>query len=102
MLVVYSNIFIDPVSKNMINDLYSEAQDARILPWMIEWPLNMSATVCMEQCAAFGYPAAGVEVSSIVSNRLLLTEYIPSLVSNAVRPEVHALNLILTLLCSLW
>ena len=65
MLVVYSKIFIDPVSKNMINDLYSEAQDARILPWMIEWPLNMSATVCMEQCAAFGYPAAGVEVSSL-------------------------------------
>jgi len=66
MLVVYSKIVVYLVSKNMINDLCdSEAQNARILPWMIEWPLNMSATVCMEQCAAFGYPAAGVEVSSL-------------------------------------
>ncbi|KXN83001.1 Putative fungistatic metabolite, partial [Leucoagaricus sp. SymC.cos] len=38
-----------------------EADGKRILPWMIEWPTNMSTTICMEQCAAFGYPAAGVE-----------------------------------------
>jgi len=66
MLAVYSKIVIYLVLKNMVNDVFdSEAQDTRILPWMIEWPLNMSTTVCMEQCAAFGYPAAGVEVGSL-------------------------------------
>ncbi|KAF5348257.1 hypothetical protein D9756_010540 [Leucocoprinus leucothites] len=38
-----------------------EVDGARILPWMLEWPTNNSATACMEQCAAYGYPAAGVE-----------------------------------------
>ncbi|KAF9448413.1 copper radical oxidase [Macrolepiota fuliginosa MF-IS2] len=38
-----------------------EAENSRILPWMLEWPTNNSATVCMEQCSQFGYPAAGVE-----------------------------------------
>lgn len=50
----------------------SEAENARILPWMLELPTNNSATVCMEQCAAFGYPAAGVEVSLLFILRYIL------------------------------
>ncbi|KAG6812809.1 hypothetical protein H0H92_000267 [Tricholoma furcatifolium] len=33
----------------------------RALPWEIDWPTNNSALACMEQCAAFGYPASGTE-----------------------------------------
>ncbi|EKM74831.1 hypothetical protein AGABI1DRAFT_95324 [Agaricus bisporus var. burnettii JB137-S8] len=38
-----------------------EFDGGRILPWMLEWPTNNSATACMERCAEYGYPAAGVE-----------------------------------------
>jgi len=38
-----------------------EVDGGRVFPWELEWPTNNSATVCMERCAEFGYPAAGVE-----------------------------------------
>lgn len=47
-----------------MNHVDSEADGKRILPWMLEWPTNNSASACMERCAEYGYPAAGVEVSN--------------------------------------
>ena len=39
-----------------------ELPNARVLPYENIWLTNNSAVACMNQCAAFGYPAAGVEV----------------------------------------
>jgi hypothetical protein len=51
----------------VLNYIRSELNGQRILPWMLEWPTNNSATACMQQCAEFGYPAAGVEVGFLFS-----------------------------------
>jgi hypothetical protein len=40
----------------------SEPGGARVLPNQIIWIGNNSALACMNQCAAFGYPASGTEV----------------------------------------
>lgn len=85
----------------------SEAQDSRILPWMLEWPLNMSATICMEQCAAFGYPAAGVEVNNLLPLYSIAYSWLGScLVWYSMLYDSKftwaVSNSILTLRCSLW
>ena len=41
--------------------LTSEPGAARVFPYQILFPTNNSAEVCLNQCAAFGYPAAGME-----------------------------------------
>ncbi|KAF8346390.1 glyoxal oxidase N-terminus-domain-containing protein [Amanita rubescens] len=38
-----------------------ELPNARVFPYKNIWLTNNSAVACMNQCAAFGYPAAGVE-----------------------------------------
>ena len=40
-----------------------EPATGRMFPNQIIWTGNNSAVACMNQCAAFGYPASGVEVS---------------------------------------
>ena len=40
-----------------------EPTTGNIFPNQIIWIGNNSAVACMNQCAAFGYPASGVEVS---------------------------------------
>lgn len=40
-----------------------EPTTTKMFPNQIIWPGNNSAVACMNQCAAFGYPASGVEVS---------------------------------------
>ena len=40
-----------------------EPATGRVFPNQIIWIGNNSAVACMNQCAAFGYPASGVEVS---------------------------------------
>ena len=40
-----------------------EPATGKIFPNRIVWIGNNSAIACMNQCAAFGYPASGVEVS---------------------------------------
>ena len=40
-----------------------EPATGRMFPNQIIWIGNNSAVACMNQCAAFGYPASGVEVS---------------------------------------
>ena len=40
-----------------------EPATGKIFPYQITWIGNNSAVACMNQCAAFGYPASGVEVS---------------------------------------
>ena len=40
-----------------------EPASGRMFPDQIVWIGNNSAVACMNQCAAFGYPASGVEVS---------------------------------------
>ncbi|KAF5353807.1 hypothetical protein D9758_010585 [Tetrapyrgos nigripes] len=37
------------------------AGGVRVLPWQIIWEGNNTAEACMNQCAAFGYSASGVE-----------------------------------------
>ncbi|KAH0580445.1 hypothetical protein H2248_001946 [Termitomyces sp. 'cryptogamus'] len=41
--------------------LREPANGAKALPYKIVWPTNNTALACVEQCAAFGYPASGVE-----------------------------------------
>jgi hypothetical protein len=43
--------------------LREPATGKKIFPNQIIWIGNNSALACMNQCAAFGYPASGVEVS---------------------------------------
>ena len=66
-----------------------EPATGKIFPYMNEWIGNNSALACMNQCAAFGYPAAGVEVSlkkSLLYVISELTRFIySSMVYNAVR-----------------
>ncbi|KAF8346392.1 hypothetical protein F5887DRAFT_1073579 [Amanita rubescens] len=38
-----------------------EITNGRVLPYQNIWLTNNSAVACMNQCAAFGYPVAGVE-----------------------------------------
>lgn len=38
-----------------------EVVNGRMFPYQIIWPGNNTAVACMNQCAAFGFPAAGVE-----------------------------------------
>ena len=40
-----------------------EPATGKMFPNQIIWIGNNSAVACMNQCAAFGYPASGVEVS---------------------------------------
>ena len=40
-----------------------ELSAGKMFPYQITWVGNNSAVACMNQCAAFGYPASGVEVS---------------------------------------
>ena len=40
-----------------------EPMNGRLFKYLNTWTLNNSAEACMNQCAAFGYPAAGVEVN---------------------------------------
>ena len=40
-----------------------EPATGKMFPNKIIWIGNNSALACMNQCAAFGYPASGVEVS---------------------------------------
>ena len=40
-----------------------EPATGKVFPNQIIWIGNNSALACMNQCAAFGYPASGVEVS---------------------------------------
>ena len=40
-----------------------EPATGKMFPYQIIWIGNNSAVACMNQCAAFGYPASGVEVS---------------------------------------
>ena len=40
-----------------------ETATGKMFPNQIIWIGNNSALACMNQCAAFGYPASGVEVS---------------------------------------
>jgi hypothetical protein len=40
-----------------------EPATGKMFPYQITWIGNNSAVACMNQCAAFGYPASGVEVS---------------------------------------
>jgi hypothetical protein len=47
--------------------LLSEPEGGRALPNQIDWPGNNTALACMDQCAAFGYPVAGVEVGQMIS-----------------------------------
>ncbi|KAJ6556620.1 copper radical oxidase, partial [Mycena vulgaris] len=42
----------------------AEANQQRVFPWQIEFPTNNSATACLNQCAAFGYTAGGMEFVS--------------------------------------
>ncbi|KAG6836636.1 hypothetical protein H0H93_005663 [Arthromyces matolae] len=50
------------VSDKSILHCRSEPTDGvRALPYQIIWPTNNSALACLEQCAAFGFPASGVE-----------------------------------------
>ncbi len=44
-----------------------ELTGARVLPYQNIWLTNNSAVACMNQCAAFGYPVAGVEVRPYTS-----------------------------------
>jgi hypothetical protein len=51
-----------------------EPASGKMFPNQIIWIGNNSALACMNQCAAFGYPASGVEVS-----QKSLSLYIPEL-----------------------
>lgn len=43
-------------------DISSEPPNGgRNFPYQINFPNNLTATDCLELCAAFGYPAAGME-----------------------------------------
>ena len=47
-----------------------EPATGKMFPNQIIWIGNNSAVACMNQCAAFGYPASGVEVSYKVMSEL--------------------------------
>jgi hypothetical protein len=55
---------------------YSEPGGPRVLPQQIIWPTNNSALACMNQCAAFGYPASGTEVRYVLCFVFLQTDVI--------------------------
>lgn len=44
---------------------FREPAVLKMFPYMINWPSNNSALVCMNQCSKFGFTAAGVEVSNV-------------------------------------
>ena len=67
-----------------------EPATGKIFPNQIIWIGNNSAVACMNQCAAFGYPASGVEVSykPITKDLNLIFNifaFMSSLVKSAVR-----------------
>ena len=33
----------------------------RVFPYELDWPTNNTVDACLNQCAAFGYPVAGLE-----------------------------------------
>lgn len=47
----------------MVGPKISEPTDRKMFPYEIVWPSNNTALACMNQCAKFGFTAAGVEVS---------------------------------------
>lgn len=74
LLSVYSSVPVValPVAAAMTTNLpgnwsyagcLREPAVGKMFPYQLIWPTNNSALACMNQCAAFGYPAAGVEVS---------------------------------------
>ena len=83
-----------PMTTNLPGDwsyagcLREPTNGQRMFRYENEWPTNNSALACMNQCATFGYTAAGVEVSQkSLSHILELTSFsfLFSTVYNAVR-----------------
>ena len=72
-----------------------EPATGKMFPNQIIWIGNNSAVACMNQCAAFGYPASGVEVSyktvtkyrkiSKLTSLFHIFAHLFSMVKNAVR-----------------
>ncbi|SJL08884.1 related to glyoxal oxidase precursor [Armillaria ostoyae] len=54
---------ISPLPGNWVyNGCYTDEQvGTRTLPWQNIWPTNNTVEACLNQCAAFGYSAAGLE-----------------------------------------
>ena len=52
-----------PGSWSYAGCLREPTNGTRMFPYMNQWITNNSALACMNQCATYGYTAAGVEVS---------------------------------------
>ena len=75
-----------------------------MFPNQIIWIGNNSAVACMNQCAAFGYPASGVEVSYKAWNSLhfWFIALLFSLAKNAVRVNNYDIFLTHRMTIRLW
>ena len=47
------------ILKSTINS--DNAAGVRVFPYELDWTTNNTVEACLNQCAAYGYPAAGLE-----------------------------------------
>lgn len=50
-----------PYTDCPLNDDSEPTTGTRVFPYEMDWTTNNTVDACLNQCAAFGYPAAGLE-----------------------------------------